>query len=470
MRVRNIALCAAVALLAAACGSRLSDDKLAGGAGTGAGGPGVTASSGTAAGGNTKGVTKGSGGPKIGTLPLPCGKAPAGKAPTGSPDTGVTADSIKIAVISDKSGQIKVPTGSVEESMQAFTDFCNSYGGINGRKLDLLKIDSKLFSHLEATTAACNAKVFAIVGAGSVTDNQGAQKMVDCGLVEVPAYTATAPKAMSDNLVQPVPNPTNRFNVGAPRYVAKQHPKAIKKAGILWGDVEVAATQARRIVEAYEKQGFKFIYKKKTGLLPADYTAEAKEMKDQGVEYITQVDTLTNTVKLLRDMKLQDYKPEVIDLGAQYYDPLLPATDGSEGAIVQLNTVPFEAASDSPALQAYLDAYAKVGTKVRPTTLGVQSFDAGLLFATAAKAVGNDLTRDKLLAALHKINKWDGGGLQYPSNPGANEVNDCYKYVVVKGGKFVPLEPTKPAAFHCNPKDRIDLTGDYGTGAKRKGS
>ena len=57
--------------------------------------------------------------------------------------------------------------------MQAFVDWCNGFGGINGRKLELTKIDSKLFSHLEATKEACNADVFAIVGSGSVHRQPG---------------------------------------------------------------------------------------------------------------------------------------------------------------------------------------------------------------------------------------------------------------------------------------------------------
>ena len=108
---------------ASVCGSRLNDDELA--KTNGGGGGGASAAT-TPSQGNT-GVQNGAGGPKVGTLPLPW-KAPGGgapKAPTQSAE-GVTATSIKIAVISDRSGQMKVPTATIEESMQAFVDFCNS--------------------------------------------------------------------------------------------------------------------------------------------------------------------------------------------------------------------------------------------------------------------------------------------------------------------------------------------------------
>lgn len=470
MKTRLIALCCILALLASACGSRLSDDELATGGGTGGGGAaGASSGSATDGPGITKGKTADEG-PMVGTLPVPCGMAADGKASTKAPATavpGVTADAIKIAVISDRAGQVKVPTISIEESMKAFVGFCNEFGGINGRKLELTTIDSKLFNHLEATKDACNAGVFAIVGSGSVTDNSGAQAMVDCGLIEVPAYTVTAAKSLSDRLVAPLPNPTNAINVGPARFIKKEHPKAIKKAAILHGGIDAIDIQAGRLKKAYEAEGFDFTYDKRTGVIQESYTSEVKAMKDAGVEYLTMVSATSEITKVLRDMKTQGFDPEVVDLGQQYYDPDLLAEPGAEGALVQLNTVPFEEEKQSPALQAYLAAYDKVeGDKPAPTSLGVQSYSAGLLFATAAKSAGPDLTRDSVLAELKKIKKWDGGGLHFTSDPGDNSVSTCFMYDEVKGGKFVRFTPKKATEFTCDEDYAFDLKNDYGGGAK----
>lgn len=467
MKIRWAALLSAVALLASACGSRLSHDELAK-AGGGVGGAAAATQPSSGSGANGAGISQGDGGPKIGSLAVPCGEGdqPPADPPAGTP--GVTRDTIKIAVISDKAGQVKVPTASIEESMKAFVAWCNGFGGINGRKLELTAIDSKLFSHLEATKEACNAGVFALVGSGSVTDNQGAQQMVDCGLVEVPGYTATAAKGLSDNLVAPIPNPANTFPIGQAKWVKQRHPDAIKKAAILAPDIETTNVQVARTVKALESLGWKFVYRKKTGVVQENYATEAAEMKKKGVQWVSMISAVSETDKLLHDMKTQGLEPEVIDLGQQYYDPELLAEPGSEGAIVQLNTVPFEEEADSPALQAYLAAYAKVKSDVQPTTLGVQAFSAGLLFATAAKALGDDLTRDKLLAQLHTIKTWDGGGLHFTTDPGDNKGSTCFMYMQVKKGKFVRLWPKKAATWDCDPSYSYDLHDDYGGGAKKK--
>lgn len=470
MLVKNrlIALTCAVALIAAACGSRLDERELSAGAGTGGGGQAV-------GGDATKGpgIAEGEGdkGPMIGTLPVPCGEAEGGGPSTAAPakeTPGVSASTIKIAVISDRAGQVKVPTISIEESMKAFVGFCNDFGGIDGRKIELVTLDSKLFQHLEATEEACDSDVFALVGSGSVIDSGGAQAMVDCGLIEVPAYTAMPDKSLSENLVQPLPNPANQFNVGPALFIAEKYPEAVKKAAILFSGIEVGDIQAARIKEAYEKEGFEFVYEKRTGVSVESYTSEAKAMKDAGVKYVTMVSATTETTKLLHDMQTQGFEPEVVDLGQQYYDPDLLEEPGAEGALVQTNAVPFEEADDSPALQAYLAAYDEVGgDKPPPAQLGVQAFSAGLLFATAVNNVGPDFTRETVLAELKGIHEWDGGGLHMVTDPGANTANTCFAYVEVKGGKFVRYHPEEVTAFDCNDEYRTDLAGTYGTGAKQ---
>ena len=316
-------------MLAAACGSRLSKDELAStNGGGGSGGAAATAPPTTA--GATAGVKKGPSGATVGTLPLPCNKAKGGTpaAPTKA-DDGVSANAIKIAVISDKSGQVKVPTASIEESMQAFVDFCNSYGGINGRMLQLTKIDSKLFQQLEATKEACNDKVFAIVGSGSVTDNQGAQQMLDCGLIEVPAYTATLPRLCPTTSFSPFPIRRTSSTPARRCSSPKNTPTRSRRQRCSMATSPTAADQAKRIQKAYEMKGFKFTYVKKTPVISESYTSEVQDMKSKGIQYVTMVSALQEVQKLLRDMDTQNFKPEVVDLGQQYYDPGLPPSPGA---------------------------------------------------------------------------------------------------------------------------------------------
>lgn len=470
MKTRLIALFCVLGLLASACGSRLSDGELATGGGTGGGGE--SSSGGSQAGQGAEGAgisSEGEEGPMLGTLPVPCGPAPEGETLAEGEDPGVAADTLKIGLIYDNVSFIKLPTASIAESVEAFVAFCNGFGGINGRQLELQKFDAKLSEHLGATEAACEAGVFALVGSGAVFDDKGAQAMVDCGLIEVPAYTVTADKGMSDRVVSPLPNPTDEFNIGPALYAKAEYPDAIKKAAILHGDVPSVTIQSDRVKEAYEAEGWNFVYDKTTGQIQESYTAEVKAMKDAGVEYVTMVSATDELVKLLRDMRTQGFEPEIVDLGQQYYDPGVTAEPGAEGAIVQLNTAPFEEVDDNPGLQAYLEAYEGVGSDIEPTSLGVQAFSAGLLFATAAKAAGPELTRESVLTELKAITEWDAGGLHFPANPGENAVSTCFSYAIVKDGAFERLHPAEVGTYDCDDAYATPLEGDYGTGAKEAG-
>ena len=122
----------------------------------------------------------------------------------------MTDTTITIGVISDKSGVVAVPTAGIDGSMVAFVEFCNSLGGINGRRLVLKHYDSKILNEGDAMKQACDDDIFALVGSGSVQDDQGAVTMVQCKLVEVAAYTATYIKGLSPRAVLAHPEPGHR--------------------------------------------------------------------------------------------------------------------------------------------------------------------------------------------------------------------------------------------------------------------
>jgi ABC-type branched-subunit amino acid transport system substrate-binding protein len=399
----------------------------------------------------------------VGTLRAACAE---GTPARGATDKGVTDTTIKIGVISDKGGVIAVPTAGIDGSVEAFVQFCNSLGGINGRRLVLVHYDSKILNEGDAMKKACEDDIFALVGSGSVEDEAGAVTMVQCKLVEVAAYTATYLKGLSPRVFQPAPNPGTDFQVGAAKFIAQHFPDAVKKAAIIWPNLPVGRTQAARQRDAYEHAaGFKFVYANPTDVLVQDWGPIVSRLKDNGVEWITDITALSEMEHLLQSMSDAGLKPAVVDLGQQYYDESFPGKPGTEGALVLTNTAPFEEADRNPALQVYLKWLKTASPSTPPTTLGVQAFSAGLLFAQAASGLGSDLTRDGLIRELQRIKHWDGGGLQAPADPGDNKGLSCFLYMQVAGNRFVRYWPKKPTdgtnGFDCNPAYSVPLTKQY---------
>jgi ABC-type branched-subunit amino acid transport system substrate-binding protein len=399
----------------------------------------------------------------VGTLEPVCG---SGHPAHGATDKGVTDTTITIGVISDKSGVVAVPTAGIDGSVEAFVQFCNSFGGINGRRLVLKHYDSKILNEGDAMRQACDDNIFALVGAGSVQDDQGALTMVQCRLVEVAAYTATYVKGLSPRVFSPVPNPGTEYAVGPGKFIAAHFPDAVKRAAILWPNLPVGRTQAARQRDAFEQAaGFDFVYANPTDVLVQNWGPIVASLQDKHVGWITDVTTLTEMEHLLQAASDAGWRPTVIDLGQQYYDESLPGKPGTDGALVLTNTVPFEEADRSPALQVYLRWLKTASPHTPPTTLGVQAFSAGLLFAQAATALGSDVTRDGLVNQLKSIKHWDGGGLQAPSDPGDNQGLRCFLYMQVKGAKFVRYWPKLPtdgtSGFDCSNANSVQLHKSY---------
>lgn len=454
--LKLITVLCCLALVTTACGSRAED--------TAENDNGLTP---TTAGTGTETTGPDAAAPNmVGTHEVKCGEGdgnntvpPEGEFPDDT--KGVTADSINIGLITDKAGTVKLPTKGIEEGAQAFVEFCNGLGGINGRELKLKVYDSAISRHAEVTKQACDDDIFAIVMSGSVLET-GAQQMVDCKLVEVPAYTASASKSLSDRLIQPLPAPADQLNTGMCRFMADEFPDAYANAASIYTGLPAAENRAKAFMEACEPLGYNVVYDKPIKVGETGWGPIVSEMKAKGVKYLTMVSASTETIGLLKAMSDQNFEPEVIDLGQQYYDPEISAAAGADGAYVLTNTTPFEDADSSPALQKFLELHQAVTDK-EPTSLGVQAFSAGMLFAELVAGMGNDISRENLLAAGEDIDSWDGGGLHFQTNPAANTASTCFMYMQVVDGEFVRAYPDE--GFSCDPEWVVDLKGDFGTGA-----
>ncbi|MCZ7531429.1 MAG: ABC transporter substrate-binding protein [Acidimicrobiia bacterium] len=391
MRTRLGALVVVVGLLAAACGSRTDDQAVV-------------------AQGGVPDSTDQAGEPSESTIESPCGEGDA----SGATDIGVTDDSITIANVAD----VAVPGvpglfQQNQEAMEAFVAYCNSMGGVNGRELVLDKLDSKMTEHLQAVEKACTS-AFAMVGNGAVFDDAGLPAQLECGIPSVPGITGSPAASGETTLtVQPIPNPPASWVKGPGLYVVDEAPNAAENAA-MFAAPSVARQQADLQVDIYEQIGFDWIIDDDMGIgeSTTDWQSRVKSMKDKGAEYVFIQAEDVDLANFLLEAETQSYAPEWIDAGQQVYNDAFLEAAGTtaEGVHVYVTIVPFEEAGTSEMMQTYLDWLEKTIPGATPDALAVQSWSAGLLFATAAKALGSDLTRrgtDGRTALDHRVG-WSG--------------------------------------------------------------
>ena len=471
MKTRALALICVAVVLLAACGTRNQDaaqqnqDNNAGGA--------QPTNPGTA-------PTGGGGEDGFGTLANPCGGNETGAELTAT-DTGITADEIVLTTIADPGGAKPGLNQGMLDSMVAFADWCNTFGGINGRTVTVVERDAKIFEYLPRVTEAC-VDSFALVGGLGVTDQLGAQAAIDCGLVNVPGAAVSAQQADADRTYQPLPNPIDKFQAGSGRWIAETFPDAPPKSALIYQQVPAVKYQADRQIEAYSQIGYTFLSNDAANVGETNWGPLVVKMKDEGAEYFTAVSSFEEVVPLQKEMGAQGFLPTVTELQTNFYNTKYPELAQQQGAqldntYVRLTTWPFEEADARPAMRQYLDALEAGVPGSQPEQLGVQAFSAGLLFASAAKAAGPDLTRDSLIAELEKVTEWDGGGLHGVGNPAENDSSPCFIMMKVSYEGFTreyPIEDADKDVYEagngmaCPTDANITLTGDYGTGAREK--
>jgi ABC-type branched-subunit amino acid transport system substrate-binding protein len=475
-----------LALVAVGCGTRVPDQTVAGGQGQGQGqsqgqgtGTGAGSGTGTGSGGGTAAA-----GATFGTLANPCGPSTAG-ANTAS-DKGVTATEINVSTIADPGGVKPGLNQGIHDSMRAFADWCNGFGGINGRKLIVDLKDAKLSQYKDRVVEACQDS-FALVGGLGVFDQAGTQDAVDCGLPNVPAAALSPEATEADYTVQPLPNPIKTYQVGSGRWVKDTFPGTAERASTLYSKVPMLEAQSNRLVEAYETIGYKFIYRQSANISETNWAPLVVAMKNQDVKYMTLTSSFEEIIPLQKEMATQNYRPEVTELETNFYNTKYPELAKEQGAdttntFVRLPIWPFEEADQNPAMSSYLSILKKSVPEAQPEELGVQAFSAGLLFATAAKAAGPQLTRANLVTELKKVHEWSGGGLHGQSDPGGNKATSCFLMMKVdsqsdKPGfkRYFPLPDKnkeiydKGKGWSCPDDATIPLKSDFGQGAKAKG-
>ncbi len=463
---RLLALLGVFALVNTACGTLLSDEerdelvsalrrRTVTGAVTDGGttGPSSSGTEGGSTGGGSAGgsQTSGGGGGGPGSGPGGGGSSVAGcaKATKGT-DTGVSANGVKVATLADISGVQPGLFESAHQAARAATLYINSQGGICGRQIELLPLDSKTDAggNRAAMLEACDS-AFAVVGSMSAFDEGSAAPGRECGIPDITAITTNRLKYDAPNTFPVFPSAGPVLGTTPAEYIAKQHPDVIKKAAVLFLNQAVTRANALARKKAWESVGYRFIYEAEVQVLEANYTRFVQEMRDRGVQYVTMVSDYQSLVRLQKAMKQQGYVPKIRSWDSVAYDGgYLNEADVVEGSQVFINTAMIEEAGQNPEMRLYTEWLQRASPGAVPDYFGIHTWSAFRLFQKLASEIGPDLTRAKLLAALKATKEWGANGMHAPHHTGAKTPSTCNVTLEAKAGKFQRLAPA--SGFDCS--------------------
>ncbi|MDP3893175.1 ABC transporter substrate-binding protein [Nocardioides sp.] len=401
------------------------------GAGAGAGDSGDAASGG--------GGGQGSGGSGGGAPAAGGGKAASCDGFKNGP--GITDDKITIANVSDISGPVPGLFESTQDAVRAYIAFFNSTSDICGRKLALETYDSRTDAGADQQgyVAACS-KAFAAVGSMSAFDSGGAATAQNCGLPDLRSAMVTKVRGDCTTCYSAQGVNARQFENAVPDFILKNYGDAGKNAALLYLNAGAAAENAKTQRDAMTKRGMVFKYFQPIDVAEFNYAPYVQQLKDKGIKYVQFIGAYAQAVRLAQAMAQQSFKPTVYMLDPAAYDKKYVTTGGSavEGTVLFMNFVPFEEASTNKEMQTYLQWLRQVKPGADPDFFGVFAWSAARLFVERSLALGGQLNRQTLLAEFKKVNNWTANGLHSKQPVGAKTMSECWRFLRLKGGKWVP--------------------------------
>lgn len=397
----------------------------------------------------------------FGTLESPCGAGDA----TGATDQGISDTEIRIGYGDDR-GYVKSPGLNKEmgDAVAAMIDWCNAQGGINGRQIVGTHYDAAMTQANAVVQNAC-ASEFMMVGHGFAMDQTSEQTRVACNLAAVPGFTVSPDAANGPMTFQGVPFPVDYANGSQWFQLAELYPDKVDKFDIVDSTMPTIISANTKVRSVAAAAGFTL---KNCGVVlnyegESSYVPFAEKLKQCGAEGLwtsrSPVPAEFNFIKALDQVGI-----DPIFMGeATWYGDAVRAWNTESGLLDNLHSgmtfQMLENADAVPAVKKYTELVAEKGGKT--ALLGMQATSSFLLWATAAKECGSDLTRQCMIDELSKIHEWDGGGLHAATDPGANMPATCGLVVTLSGANYSQAFPAEAGTFKCD--DRYLVATDKST-------
>jgi len=360
-----------------------------------------------------------------------------------SDHTGITKTSVTVGNVSTlTAGLFKGAAVGTE----AYADYVNSTGGVNGRKLMVNGYDDNFqgAGNGQATRQSAQQD-FALVGGFSIEDSYGATVLATQPGVPAVGESISLTMNKLPNYFSAVPQQPG-FQEGVLQYFKKKYPDAIQSLGTLIGDQPSDATSWAGDQYALTKTGYTVIYKSTYGVTQTDFTANVIAMKNAGVKMILLDQMAENYASaFLKDLTQQNFHPIVL-LGAAAYTNNLVQDSGGAAAVdgyylsQAYSLYLGQDAQQVPAVNTFLHWVQVASPGFKPDLFALYGWISGELFAQALKNSGSNPSRGSVLQALSKVTTFNAQNLIAPTNPAARTISNCYLLASIVNGSFQRLD------------------------------
>ncbi len=355
----------------------------------------------------------------------------------------MTSTSVTIGNVSTLLGGLF--TGSIVGT-EAYADYVNSLGGVNGRKIVVSSANDDFqgaFNKQEVQRVIQTD--FASVGGLSLEDSFSEPEVAaHPGFPDVTASLDPATEKLPNNF-SPAPA-SDGWPTGPLLYFKQKYPTQIAHTATIIADLPSTELAWDNEKSAMQHLGYTVLYDPALPATTTDFTAQVVAMKNAGVQIVFLEQEPENYASaIFRDLTEQDFHPVVV-LGAPSYNPQIIGNSGGphavDGAYLEQAASLYlgEDASQIPTITTFTTWVQKASPGFTPDFFTLLGWLCGQLFVDALRNAGADPSRGSLLHALRNITVFDSGNLIPVSNPAGKVPITCYLLGQVTNGKFERLD------------------------------
>jgi branched-chain amino acid transport system substrate-binding protein len=378
---------------------------------------------------------------------------------------GVTATTIRVAVITAKTNPIGGRYHEFIDGVRAYFKTINDQGGIYGRKLTVVsdRDDIVGLQNLQQTTSSlADDNAFATFEATQQLTGADllAKAHMPTFIWNIDPEMASTPTVDHSNIFGT--NPAICFSCPGPLNAWLAGQNGFTKVGILGYGVsaesKLCASGTRDAYKQYSNGKVQVSFFDDSLPFAADLTADVANMKDAGVQYVNTCMDTNEVIKLQKEMQKQGLKAIQNLPNAYDHDFVRDNAALFEGSLIEPLYVPWETDPQSPATKAYLEGI-KAITK-DPVELTEFGWIDAMQFVDGLKGAGPEFTQQKVIDFLNAQKAYSAEGMVQPIDWSTGHIDpmkhaevrpkeQCMPIMQIKGGKFVLFKTPPDKPFTC---------------------
>lgn len=356
---------------------------------------------------------------------------------------GVSADKIVFGQTAAFEGPAAALGNNMKIGIDAAFAEANAAGGVNGRKLSVIRYDDSYEPDKSVTNTRKlidDDKVFALIGpVGTPTTLVTQPVATAAGVPFIGPFTGAGFLRKPEN--------ANVINVRATydqetetwiEFLTTQ--KKAQKIAILYQDDGFGRVGLAGVQKALDKRGLKLVaegtYARNTTAVKAALL-DIRKADPDAVVMVGAYKPIAEFVKLARKLKMNPTFMTISFVGSE----ALAAELGADGAgVIISQVVPFPFDASVPVVASYQKALAASDPNAKPGFGSLEGYMVGRLTVEALKTAGADVTRDSLLKAIYGTGTFDLGGAVLVYGPGDNQgMETVYLTEIQADGSFKPV-------------------------------